>query len=70
MESEAGETPGACGELCEGRSDWQEGGEVCWQDGGGPCAMTEIGQSKKKRAVFETILMSFRWDGQECDALT
>jgi hypothetical protein len=67
-ESKGAAIPGACEELCGGGSDWHEGGEVCWQGGGGACAIREIGQVKKKRATFETIRMSFRWDGQECEA--
>ena len=55
--SEAGATPRPPEELCAGGSGWQEGG--------GPCAMTEIGQIKKKKAIFNTILMGIPRDGQE-----
>lgn len=69
VKSEAGATPGASEELCGGGSGWQEGGKLCWQDAGGPCAKTETGQIKKKKAIFDSIRMSLRWVGQERYAL-
>ena len=60
VESEEGATPCAPVELCAGGSGWQEGG--------GPCAMTVIGQIKKEKTIFNTILMGIRRDGQERDA--
>ena len=56
VESEEGATPCAPVELCAGGSGWQEGG--------GPCAMTEIGQIKKEKAIFNTILMGIRRVGR------
>jgi hypothetical protein len=39
-----------------------------WQEEGGPCAMTEIGQIKNERVICSTIRMSPHGHGRERDA--